>query len=326
MSGLKISFACGAYDRMIALREGIVKPEGIDLDFVTIDAPREIFDRMVGKQEFDASEMSTSEFISQTGAGECPFVAIPIFPSKAFRHGFITINKKAGIKEPKDLEGKRVGVPLFTQTAAIWVRGHLQNDYGVDMDKIHWVQGAVEKAGDHGMPHALPLLKPVPIEVNESGKSLSEMIADGKIDAIIGSRLPESLYTHPDAVGRLFPNYHEVERDLYIAQKIHPIMHLVVIKKGVYEQDPWIAKALYDACDASKNWGLEKMKMSAAQRYMLPWLFPAIDEIEEVFGGDPWPYGVDANRPTLDALMKFMVQQNFIEKEIPIDDLFVPVD
>ena len=324
MADLKLTFACGGYDRMEALRNGAVKPEGIDLDFLEIQAPREIFDRMVGKREFDVSELSSSEFIAMTAAGECPFVALPVFPSKCFRHGFICINRNSGIRAPKDLERKRVGTPLYTQTAAIWIRGHLQHDFGVDLSTIRWVQGAVEKGGSHGEPHARPLLRPVEIEINRSGKSLSDMLADGDIDAVLGSRLPESLRTHPDVV-RLLPDYRTVERDFYLRTKIHPIMHLVVIRRDVYERDPWIARSLYIAFDAAKNWALHEMRFSGAQRYMLPWLFADIDEIDEVFGGDPWPYGIEPNRPTLEALVQYMAEQHLIAQPLPVDGLFVPV-
>ena len=136
MPGLPLTFACGLYDRMQALYTGEVRPEGIDLDFLAIDSPREIFDRLSGKGEFDVAEMSSSEFISRKSAGQCPFVAIPVFPSRAFRHGFIAVNRRSGIRSPKDLEGKRVGVPLYTMTAAIWIRGHLQHEYGVDLSTI----------------------------------------------------------------------------------------------------------------------------------------------------------------------------------------------
>ena len=203
---LKLNFACGNYDRMDALKSGEVAPEGIDLEFVGIDAPREIFDRMMGENAFDVSELSSSEFISMTAAGDRRFVAIPVFPSKAFRHGFFCINRNAGIATPKDLEGKRIGVPLYTQTAAVWCRGHLAEDYGVDLSTVEWVQGAVEKVGTHGTPSAPPLLKPANIVQNETGRSLSDMLADGEIDALLGSRLPDSLRTHPDVV-RLFPRF-----------------------------------------------------------------------------------------------------------------------
>jgi 4,5-dihydroxyphthalate decarboxylase len=321
---LVLTFACGGYDRMEALRQRIVQPQGIDLKFIQIDFPRIIFDRMAGRQEFDLSELSCSEFVAQAGRGDRNFVALPVFPSKVFRHGFIFHNKRAGIRTAKDLEGKRIGTPLYTQTAAVFVRGLLMEEYKVDLSTVQWVQGAVEKAGAHGIPSAPPLLKPVKIEQNNTDKSLSDLLAEGKIDALLGSRAPDSFGKHPE-VARLFPNYREVEREYYKRTRVHPIMHCVAIRREVYEKNPWIAKSLYAAMDASKNWMLERMRFSAAQMVMLPWLFPDLDEIDEVFGGDPWPYGVEQNRPTLEALVRYMVDQNFIAKPIKIDDLFVKV-
>ena len=322
MADLRLTFACGPYDRTEALQNGAIRPDGIDLDYLDIQAPREIFDRMVRKHEFDVSEMSSSEFISTMARGDCPFVGIPVFPSKAFRHGFICINTKSGIRGPKDLEGKRVGLPMYTQTASVWIRGHLQHEYGVDLGTIHWVQGAIEKAGAHGNPEPPDLLKPVDIEINTGDKSLSELIADGGIDAVLGSRLPDSVNTHSDVV-RLFPDYRAEERAFYQRTRIHPIMHLVVIRREIYDKDPWIAESLYKALNAAKDLALENMRFSGAQRYMLPWLYPDIDEIDELFGGDPWPYGVEANRPTLEALVQYLHDQDFIAAPMPIEDLFV---
>src|SRR5246127_281786 len=166
MSRLALTFACCRYDRMEAIREGEVVPAGLSLNCITLKSGREIFDRMVGGREFDVAEMSASEFISLSARGDCPFVALPVFPSRVFRHGYIFVNTRAGIRTPKDLEGKRVGVPLYTQTAAIWVRGHLMHEHGVSLDAVRWVQGAVEKGGSHGSPHAPPLLEAIPIEIN----------------------------------------------------------------------------------------------------------------------------------------------------------------
>ena len=322
MSKLRLTFACGPYDRMDGLRSGEIAPEGIDLAFEAIQAPREIFDRMVQRQEFDLSELSASEFITMTGRGDCPFVALPVFPSKAFRHGFICINRNAGIRRPKDLEGKRIGTPMYTQTAAIWVRGHLEHEYGVDLDTVQWVMGAVEKPGSHGNPQPPDLLKPVNIEVNDTDKSLSDLLGDGAIDAVMGSRMPTNVGVHPDVI-RLFPDYRLVEREFYRRTAIHPIMHLVAIRREIYDANPWIADSLYKAFDDAKNLALENMKFSGAQRYMLPFLYPDIDEIDELFGGDPWPYGVEANRPTLDAFIVHLVEQGFIAEPMPIEDLFV---
>src|SRR5499433_1044929 len=190
MALLRLTFASCRYDRMEALRTGDVKAEGIDLDMIVFESGREIFDRMVGRREFDLAELSSSEFISLMGRGDCPFVALPVFPSRIFRHGYIFVNTRAGIRAPKDLEGRRVGLPLYTQTAALWLRGHLAHQFGVDLASIRWVEGAVEKPGAHGKPHAPALLRPVQIERNTGPEPLGTLLARGAIDALIGSRKP----------------------------------------------------------------------------------------------------------------------------------------
>src|SRR5438045_4322629 len=176
MSKLKLSFACGLYDRMLALHTGEVSPDGIELNFIAIDQPRPIFDRMSGGEEFDVAEYSSSEFTQRFANKQCPFVAIPVFPSRAFRPGFIAVHRQAGMKAPKDLEGKRVGIPLLTMSAVIYINGLLQHEYGVDLRKVHWVQGAMNTAGAHGTPTVLPLLDAIAVEQNRSGKSLSALI------------------------------------------------------------------------------------------------------------------------------------------------------
>lgn len=326
MSKLSLSFACGPYDRMEALQYNRISVEGIDLNYLEIQAPREIFDRMVGERAFDLSELSLAEHVGMIARGNSPFVAIPVFPSKAFRHGFICINRHSGIKEPKDLGGKRIGVPLYTMSAAIWIRGDLENVYGVDLSGVQWVQGAVEKAGTHGKPPAPPqLLKPVDIVPNSSDKSLSEMLRDGDIDALIGSRLPDSLRTDPDKVARLFSDPRAEEKRYYREYNIHPIMHTVAIKREIYESNRWIASSLYKAFLESKKWAIDKMYFSAAQRYMLPWLYDDLHEVDEIFGESLWAYGVEENRPTLQTFVKYMQQQHFIEKQVSVDELFVPI-
>src|SRR5947208_32752 len=169
MSRLYLTFAACRYDRLEAIREGNVTVEGLDLTCLTLKSGRDVFDRMVGGHEFDVAELSASEFISLYGKGDCPFVALPVFPSRVFRHGYVFVNKRSGIRTAKDIEGRRVGLPLYTQTAALWARGHLQHQFGVDLGSIRWVQGAVEEAGTHGKPHAPALLRPVAIEQNRSG-------------------------------------------------------------------------------------------------------------------------------------------------------------
>lgn len=321
MANLKLTFASGLYDRMLPLFTGDVKPEGVDLEFVRVESPREIFDRMAGKMEFDASEFSCSEFIQRMAQGDRSFVAIPVFPSRVFRHGMITVNRKH-ITKPKDFEGKRIGVPLYTMTAAIFIKGHLQRDYGVDLSDITWVQGAINGESTHGNPSVLPLVRPVRIEKKPEGRTLSDMLEAGEISGIIGTTLPNAVRTNADIV-RLFPNYRDVEKELWRSKQIFPIMHLVAIRREIYEQHPFIARSLYDAFVKAKKLALEKMYYIGALRYMLPWLPADLDEIDEVFGGDPWPYGLEPNRPTLEALSQYLEDQYLIEKKVSVDDLFV---
>lgn len=323
MTPVPIRFACGLYDRVLRLYTGEVQPEGIDLRFTAIEEPREIFDRMGGgSPDFDVFEMSISEFVSHLGSGHSPFVAIPVVLSRVFRHGFICINRRSGIRHPKDLEGRRVGVPLYTMSAALWIRGMLQHEYGVDLSTIRWVQGSFDTPGRYGRPSPPPLLKPVNIEFNLSDKSLSQCLADGDIDATIGSRIIGGFGRNPD-IQRLIPNYREVEKDYYRRTGIFPIMHIVAMRREVHEQHPFVAGSLFDAFTKAKDLTLKRIRQLGSLAYMLPWMTADVDEIDDVFGGDPWPYGIEPNRPTLEALIQYMVEQSFIPASIPVERLFV---
>src|SRR6266566_3313660 len=275
MPKVAATFACRLYDRMSALYTGEVKPEGNDLNFLAIDEPRQIFDRMGKNLDFD-------------------------------------------------LEGKRIGVPLYTQTAAIFIRGLLQDEYGVDLSGVHWVQGATNSSDSHGNPSSPPLIKQVSIEQNASGHSLSELLERNDIQAIIGSGLPGALRTNPD-VRRLFPDFHALELDYYRRTRIFPIMHLVAMRRDVYERHPFVATSLFKAMNEAKELALAKMGNVGTLRYMLPGMIAELDEIDATFAGDPWPYGVEANRPTLEALVRYMTEQSLIEAPIPVDQLFVPI-
>ena len=318
-----MTFACGLYDRMTALYTGEVRPAGIDLNFIAVNDPRALFDRMAARQEFDASEMSTSEYVSRFAAGKCPFVAIPVFPSRMFRHGFITVDSRV-VKTPKDLEGKRIGIQLYTMTAAVWIRGLLQHDHGVDLSTVQWVEGAIEEPKPHGNPTVLPPLKPISIVANTSGKSLSELLEAGDIQAVIGADVPSAIRRAPH-VKRLFPDFRAEEKAYYRRTKIFPIMHLVVLRREFHERHPFAATSLFNALEESRSLAQRRMRYIGALRYMLPWLPAELDEIDEVFGGDPWPYGIEANRPTLEALVRFLADQSMIAAPVRLEDLFVPV-
>ena len=321
-AGVPITVACALYDRMQALHTGDIKPEGIDLTFRVEDFPRKLFDQAMAQKSFDVCEMSSSDYVTRYLKGDCPFVALPVFPSKMFRHGLITINANSGIRTPKDMDGRRIGVMRHTMTAAVYIRGHLQNDYGVDLKSIKWIEGSVNSPGLHGVPTYHP--PGWDITVNESGKSLSQLIDAGEIDGTIGTHLPESMKTNPD-VRRLFPDFKAVEKAYYQRTGVFPIMHLIAIKKEVYQANPFIAKSLYDAFEASKRAALVRMRNYSALRYMLPWMPAELDELAEVFGDDPWTYGLEANRATFATMIQFMKQQDMIESEPSVDELFVPV-
>ncbi len=324
MAGLSLRMICAPYDRMQALLTGDVVPEGIDLEGVGVKSPREIFDRVMGGEHFDVAELSTSELIANTCQGTSPFLGIPVFPSRLFRHGFIAVNAKAGIKSPKDLEGRRIGVQLYTMTAAVWIRGMLEDDHGVDLSGVTWVQGAVQHAGTHGSPNPPPLLKPVNIQKAPGDKSLDDMLRSGEIDAYMGAQLPPSLNKHPD-VKRLFPDYRARERDYYQRTGIHPIMHTLVIRKDALGANPWIAKSLYAACVESKRRAWQDLSYNGASKVMLPWLHDEVAHAEEVFGGEPFSYGMAQNRQTLETLVGYLHRHHMIARKPAITELFVDV-
>ena len=324
MGELAMTFACGLYDRMLALYTGEVRPQGIDLKFLVNDEPRNIFDRMAGGLEFDASEFSSSEFITRFAAGDKKLVAIPVFASRVFRHSFIFINRRF-IRTAKDLEGKRIGVPRYFMTAAIFMRGLLRDEHGVDLSSAEWIEGDINSSKPHGNPANLPPFKRVAVKSNTSGKSLNALLEQGEIQALFGTSVPDALGRNPDIV-RLYPNYREAEQDYYRRTKIFPIMHLIAIRRDLYERHPSVASSLFKAFEQSKRIAFDKMRYRGTLRAMLPWMLAEIDDIENIFGGDPWPYGVEANRPTLEALVRYMAEQGLIAAPVKIDDLFVPTD
>ncbi len=324
MAPLALNFACALYDRMVPLATGEVQPAGVNLNFIEVQHPRDIFDRMIANREFDASELSASEYITRHVAGDRSFVAIPVFASRAFRHSFICINTHL-VKEPKDLNGKRIGVQLYTMTAAVWIRGVLQHEYAVDLSSIEWVEGKMEGPGSHGKPSSLPPLSPVRIIPNtDPNRSLSDLLEAGEVAATIGADIPACLGQAPH-VRRLFPNFKEVESDYYKRTGVFPVMHLVALRREYYEANRFAASSLFNALNDSKEVARKRMESLGALRYMLPWLGRDLEEIKETFGDDCWPYGVEENRKTLEALVQFLHEQNMIERTVPIDELFAPV-
>lgn len=321
---LPITFACGAYDRTLPLLSGEVKPEGIDLTYKIEDNPRDLFDSLSGGSPYEAAELSVSEYICRFAARQTPFVAIPVFPSRVFRHSFIFINKKAGIRAPKDLEGKRIGTPLYTATAMVYMRALLQHDYGIDLATLRWIEGDLHTPGRHTEPDTMPLLRPAAIEANTADRGLFKLLEDGGLDAMFSPSVPPGLGRHPD-VTRLFPDYRGVEMDYFRRTGIFPIMHLVAIRKDIQEKHRFVARNLYKAFCQAKDLAMAKMLRKGAGVSMLPWARAEAESMQALFGRDFWPYGLEPNRPTLEALTRYLTEQAMIDQPPKIEDLFADI-
>ena len=320
-----ISFACRLYDRMLPLYNGTVQIPGVKLNFLPNADHRQVFDRMENHLEFDVSELSFSDFITMKSRDAAmPLVALPVFSSRVFRHGFIFVNRKSGIREPKDLEGRKVGIARWGETAVIWCRGMLQDEYGLDLSKVQWVTGELNRVGVHGSAPPGAPLKPFHIEANNSAHSMTELLEAGELAAVMGAELPVALGKNPDIV-RMFPNYRDLEKDWYRRTKLYPIMHVISMRRDVHQRHPWLATNLAQAMQASKLRALADMEFTASLLYMSPWLQSDIEEWRGVFGADPFPYGLEVNRPSIDASVRYAVEQGLIAAPIKAEDLLVGV-
>ncbi|HKQ29470.1 MAG TPA: ABC transporter substrate-binding protein [Burkholderiales bacterium] len=320
MSSLRLTFACWDYDRTRALADGRVKPDGIDLVFL-MQPVEETFFRMLRYREFDCSEMSLSSYTASLNSDDPPFIAIPAFPSRFFRHSCIFVSAKSGIRKPEDLKGKRIGVPEYQMTAPVWIRGILSDDYGVKVTDVEHLSGGEEEPG---RDEKLKLNLPASIRVKPIGptQTLSQMIAAGEIDALVTARAPSTFATQPDKVQRLFPNYVEDEKAYYRRTKIFPIMHTVVIRRDVYRKNPWVAQSLYKAFVAAKAKALELYHQTAAMPAMLPWFVAHVEEARREMGDDWWPYGLAPNRNVLDTFLRYHHEQGLSKRRIAPEELF----
>ena len=316
MSSLALTLAIGDYDRTGALKTGAVRPQGVDLNILTL-SPEEIFYRMGRFLEFDACEFSLSTYTIRRGRGE-PMIAIPVFPSQMFRHSSIFIGDKAGIREPKDLRGKRVGVPKYHMTAAVWIRGLLEDEYGVAPKDIRWFEGG-EGAKVKEVDVTLP--PDVRLEHVPDGTHLGDMVAAGELDAFIGARRPAA---YGKGVSRLFPDFRTAERAYYERTRIFPIMHTVVLKEELVRQYPWLPRSLYDAFTEAKRLAYERLHFTAALLTSLPWQVAEAEETRALMGDDPFAYGIARNRTTVETLAGYSFRQSLAPRRLTIEEMFVP--
>jgi len=312
MSKLELTLACGRYDRTQALIDGRVEPEGVDLTFIPL-RPGETFWRMLNHGEFDASEMSLSSYTILRSEGDTRFIAIPVFPSRVFRHSAVYLPAKSRIERPEDLRGKRVGVGDYQMTAAVWVRGFLAHEYGVMPEDISWVVGNPIRA-----------IKPpegVKLDVLRADTTLEAMLERGEIDALVSVMIPKGLGT---TIRRLFRTPRQVEAAYYQKTRIFPIMHTLVLKTELYERKPWLAVSFYRAFCRARDLAYQHMYDTDALTVSLPWVIDDVEETRAIFGREIWDYSIDGSRPTLDALVAYLDEQKLSRRKMKVAELFVP--
>ncbi|HSV19561.1 MAG TPA: ABC transporter substrate-binding protein [Casimicrobiaceae bacterium] len=322
MSRLRLSLACWNYDRTRALMDGTVQPDGIDLNYLDLPV-EETFFRMIRHREFDVAEMSLSSYTVSLFRDPQPFIAIPVFPSRYFRHSCIFVNADAGIRAPRDLIGKRVGTPEFQMTAPVWIRGILSEHYGVPVDSVTYCTGGEEEPG-RAEKQKLDLPPNIRVQPIGPTQTLARMLAEGEIDALHTARMPSTFTTRPEQVRRLFPDYRAVEQQYFRDTGIFPIMHTVVIRRELYEQNRWIAQALYKAFVEAQRRTYDDLYVTAALKAMLPWLTSHVEETRALMGENYWPYGFTENRATLEKFLRYHHESGLSKRLLAPEDLFAP--
>jgi len=320
MSKLNLTLACWNYDRTRALQDGSVTPDGIDLNYLDLPV-EETFFRMVRHREFDVAEMSLSSYTVSLFKDPKPFVAIPIFPSRFFRHSCIYLSAKSGIKNPKDLICRKIGVPEYQMTAPVWIRGILSDHYGVPVDSVTYWTGGEEEPG---RPEKQKLNLPPNIKVNSipEDRTLAQMLREGEFDAFYTARKPSSF--DGKHVTRLFENFVDVEKAYYQQTGMVPIMHTVAIKREVYEANRWIAQSLFKAFVEAQKKTYEDLKETAALKGMLPWFNAHVEEAFDLMGPDFWAYGFEPNYKTLETFLRYHHEQGLSPRLLKPEELFAP--
>ena len=321
MAKLQLSVAMGDYDRTRALLDGRVQIDGVDPVYMTL-YPEEMFFRAMRSREFDICELSFSSYTVKTANGDCPYIAVPVFLSRAFRHTSIYVRKDR-IKKPEDLRGKKIGLPEYQLTANVWARSILESDYGLRPDEVTWVQGGIETAG---RPEKIKLELPPNIRVEPApeGKTISQLIHDGDIDGFIGPRPPSKSALENENVRWLFDDPTAVAKDYFARTGVYPIMHIVGVKKELAERHPWLPNALFKAFSQSKKLALDLLEDTSATKVTLPFVEEQLKAAKESLGNDFWSYGVGPARKTLEMFVKHHHSQGLSPRLMAVEELFHP--
>jgi 4,5-dihydroxyphthalate decarboxylase len=314
-----LTIATTDYDHFRDFRLGLVKAEGVEPTWLTL-GHHEIFSRFTFNREWDVSELSFAKFMAQVTRDDADIIGLPVYASRLFRFSSIYVNRSKGIKTPQDLRGKRVGVPEWAHTAAVYMRGWLMHDAGVALADIDWVQAGTNEAG---RIEKVELNLPKGVRLTAApDKTLSGMIAAGELDAVIIARPPNSFREKHADVVRLFPDYEAMEQRYYAETRVYPIMHVIALRKAILDGAPWIARNLTNAFEESKRRSLERLLDPAVSRYPLPWLANYAARMQAQFGGDPFPFGIEANRPTLELFLRYTYEQGIAHRLVKPEDIF----
>ena len=306
---MRLTLACGRYDRTQALIDGRVRVEGVDELVCLALRPGETFWRMLNHEEFDASEMSLSSYTILRSEGDERFVALPVFPSRVFRHNALYVRRGSPIRDARSLKGKRVGVGDYQMTAAVWTRGLLQHEYGVRPDDVTWLVGKPIRA--IRQPAA------VSIEIVPEGATLEQRLESGEIDALMSVMIPQGLGR---TVERLIPDFRRVEHEYFRKTGIFPIMHTLVLRRAIYEANPWLAVGLYRAFTRARDMALAHAYDTDALTVSSPWIIDELERSREV----AWDYSIEGSRPTLEALVQYLDEQQLTRRRMKVEELFAP--
>jgi 4,5-dihydroxyphthalate decarboxylase len=319
MSNLQLSLAIGEYDHVRDVLDGTIPVTGVDLTVLRLPV-EEIFYRSTFFREFDISEMSFAKVIALATTEDRGFVPLPVFPSRVYRQSSIFVRTDSALTRLEDLAGKRIGVPEWAQTAAVYSRGVLAHEHGVDLRSIQWFQGGVN---DAGRKEKVRLELPPGLSLTVvADRSLTQMLLDGTLDAVFSARPPRPFVTGDARLRRLLANYRDVEYEYGKRTGIFPIMHVVALRRDVYERHPWLAMNLFRAFEEAKNRSVARARDCAVSFFPLPWTPHLVEQSSALLGSDPWPYGVEANRITLEAFAQYAFEQGLCARKIELNELF----
>lgn len=322
---LDVSLATWDHDRVMALHEGRVTVPGVDLA-CTILPTSKLFPLAVQEARFDVTELSLSSYLLQVSRGTCAYTAIPAFVSRAFRHSGFFARTDAGLTGPADLAGRRVGVPEYQMTAALWMRGLLRDTYGVDSDGIHWRTGALEE-GVRRERLDLALPKGMIVEPIQDGQTLVDLLLDGDIDGLLAPKPPTLFLEGDKRLVRLIPDFERAEQDYYRQTGFFPIMHLIAIRKTLADAHPWLAKAMLDAFTEARDLAVARIEAiwpGNANRLSIPWLLASMERTKRIMGPDYWSYGFTANHAEIEAACRYSSEQHLAAREVTPEELFHP--